>query len=786
MNYRIITIIARILLYLILPTFAALGQEPLRQTVKGTITDQDSNSPIIGANVIVLNSDPALGSSTGIEGDFRIENVPIGRITLIITSIGYEQRVIADIVVGSGKEVVINATLEESLLKLEEIVVTGKDHKSQVSNEMVQVSGRTFSVEETNRYAGTFNDPARAVSNFAGIQANAEGSNHIVVRGNSPNNVQWRMEGIEIPNPNHFAEEGSSGAAINILNGKMLANSDFYTGAFSSEYGNVLAGVFDMKMRTGNRDKREYSVGVGVLGTDITLEGPFVKGGKSSYLANYRYSTLGLIDNLGIVDFGGVPIYQDLAFKLSFPTKNAGLFTLFGIGGLSSIKEDIENDETDEIIGKDDFTASMGTVNLNHTYFFNNNNSIESFLSISQNGSGYELKENNNDPAVFERTFKDQLDRYTLMAGTSFLSKINAKNTVKIGFRYQHFIFDFEQEFLNNQNEFETWLNDDGDDGLIRAFTTWKHRINDDWTVTGGLHYQNFLLNNSQTLEPRASVKFQLDERQSIFAGFGLHSQLASLPAYYSLVENDHGLRTRPNLDLDLMKAVHYVLGYDKIINENLYFKTELYYQDLYDIPVENDPGSSYSLINAINGFTDRALVNKGTGVNYGVELTLERYFSKNYYFLVTGSLYQSKYTALDGIERDNMFNGNYLANFLIGKEIYIKGSKNKALSLNTKLSWAGARRFTNVDLAASSELGRVVYDEHNAFSERGDDIFKWDISVSYSWNKKKTRQEINLSIQNLTNSAGDVDQYYDALTDKIETSEQLPMFPTIMYTLEF
>ena len=269
MNYQIITIAIRVLLYIIVPTFAALSQEPLDQTVKGTITDQDSNAPIIGANVMVLNSDPVLGGSTGVDGTFRIENVPIGRITLVVTSIGYEQRIIPDIVVGSGKEVVINFALEESLVRLEEIVVTGKDHKSQVSNEMVQVSGRTFSVEETNRYAGTLNDPARAVSNFAGIQANAEGDNHIVVRGNSPNNVQWRMEGIEIPNPNHFAEEGSSGAAINILNGKMLTNSDFYTGAFAAEYGNVLGGVFDMKMRTGNRDKREYSVGVGVLGTVV-------------------------------------------------------------------------------------------------------------------------------------------------------------------------------------------------------------------------------------------------------------------------------------------------------------------------------------------------------------------------------------------------------------------------------------------------------------------------------------------------------------------------------------
>lgn len=628
------------LLCLIFNGLESYGQDRFVQTVKGTIIDEDSNFPIIGANVIILDSDPLLGGSTDIEGNFVIKNVPIGRITLVISNMGYEQRVIPNIVVGTGKEVVINGALKESLVKLDEIVVLGKENKSDVSNEMVLVGGRTFSVEETNRYAGTLNDPARAVASFAGIQSNAEGSNHIIVRGNSPNTVQWKMEGIEIPNPNHFAEEGAAGGSINILNAKNLANSDFYTGAFTSEYSNVLGGVFDMKMRTGNRDTREYSVGVGILGTDISLEGPFKKGGKSSYLVNYRYSTLGLLDDLGIVDFGGVPRYQDVAFKLSFPTKSAGQFKVFGVGGLSSIREDIEDEDTEEITGRDDFFSSMGSINLSHLYFFNNNTSIESYASFSQNGSGFKFDEIEEGSDEFERTFTDRLNRYTLNTGTTVLSKINSQNTIKSGVKYRHFIFDFEQEYLNSRDILETTLADEGDAGELRAFVSWKHRFNDQWVVTTGVNYLNFLLNNSQVIEPRASVKYKLKPNQSIFAGFGVHSQLASLPVYYSIIQNEDGTGTRSNLDLDLMKAVHYVVGYDRQISRNLYFKAEAYYQDLFDIPVENDQTSSYSIINAVSGFTDRALVNEGTGVNYGVELTLERYLNNNYYFLLTGSFY--------------------------------------------------------------------------------------------------------------------------------------------------
>lgn len=784
MNNSLIKIVVSSLFSLMVIT-ASSGQE-ITQTVKGTIIDQDSKSPIIGANVIIQGSDPIKGSSTNLDGEFRIEKVGLGRISLVISSIGYEQRVILNIVVGAGKEVVINTSMVESIYSLDEIVVRPKQNKSEVSNEMVQVSSRAFSVEETKRYAGTFNDPARMVTSFAGITGNAEGSNHIVVRGNSPNNVKWRMEGIEIPNPNHFAEEGSSGGAINALNSAMLTDSDFYTGAFTSDYGNVMAGVFDMKMRTGNREEREYSLGVGILGTDITLEGPFAKGGNSSYLANYRYSTLALLDDAGIIDFGGVPKYQDLAFKLSFPTDNAGLFTVFGLGGKSKMLDNMTDDETDDILAKNDFSASLGTANLGHVYFLDENNSIESYLSVSQNGSSDEYMEPILIESEFETTFKNDLDKYTVRMGTMFNSKINSRNTLRTGLSYNHYIYTFRQKLVNNNGDLETILDDEGDAGMVSGFATWKYRLSESWTFTGGLHYMNFLLNDSQVLEPRASVKYNFNGSQSIFAGIGMHSQMPSLPAYYTVIEDGLGNSQTPNLDMDFMKAIHYVLGYDRMLSENLYFKTEVYYQDLYDIPVENDPTSSYSLINAVQGITDRALVNQGSGVNYGVEVTLEKYFSNNFYYLLTGSLFDSKYTALDNKQRDTMFNSNYITNVLFGKEFVVGSSGNKTLNFSTRFSWAGARRITPVDLQASQERGWPVYDEANAYSQRGDDVIKWDVSLSYSWNKPKLRQEIKLDIQNMTNNQGIVDEYYNSATDEIEYSTQLPMFPVLMYTLEF
>lgn len=767
--------------------FLAAGpvvSQQLTQTVKGTIKDADSFAPIIGANVFIPGTDPILGASTDENGYFKIEGVPVGRVTLMITSIGYENGVIPNIEVGSAKEVVIESQIRESLIKLEEIVVRDRAHPSEVSNEMVQVSGLSLSVDETKRFAGTINDPARMVTSFAGIQGDPAGSNHIVVRGNSPNTVLWRMEGVEIPNPNHFAEEGSSGGAINILNSNMLANSDFYTGAFTSDYGNVLGSVFDMKMRTGNSEEREYSLGVGVLGTDITLEGPFVKGQRASYLMNYRYSTLAILDNLGIVDFGGVPKYQDMSFKVNVPTENAGVFTLFGIGGLSRIDEEFRNEDTDVLEGTDKFRTGMGTLNLNHTYFVNQNTSFDSYVGMSYNGSSYSYEDIVEGTNELRLEYEDELKKNSWRMGTSFNTKLDARNTARLGVNHQQFHFNFKQGYIDDEDDlWKTGLWDEGNAGLTRVFGSWKHRLNENLTITGGLNYQKFTLNNEHVLEPRASAKYQLNDSQSIFGGVGFHSQMAPLPMYFAVVEDVEG---RPNKDLEFMKARHFVLGYDWIIGKNLYFKTEVFYQQLYDIPVENDSTSSFSIVNSVTGFADVELVNEGTGINYGVEFTLEKYFDRQYYFLVTASGYESNYTALDGVKRDTRFNAGYAGNFLFGKEWYLRGNENKVLSFSTRVTYTGGFRFTPILLDESIEEGDEVYDYNNRYGVSGDDFFKWDVSLNYQWNKARTRQGIKLEVQNVSNHQARTEEYFSSDTNDLEYDYQLPLFPVITYTIEF
>ncbi len=275
-----------------------IGQN-LTQTIRGTVVDKETKFPLIGVTVVVKTTDgQTLGASTDIEGAYRVEKVPLGRQGVEFSYIGYQQVANDNIIVSSAKEVILNVEMEESAVDVETVEILGQ-RNGEVLNEIATVSAREFSVEETNRYAGSRGEPARMASNFAGVQGADDSRNDIIVRGNSPSGVLWRLEGINIPNPNHFSIAGTGGGSVTILNNKFLANSDFFTGAFPAQYGNSIAGAFDLRMRNGNNEKHEFSGQLGFLGTELMAEGPLNKNG-ASYLTTFRYSTLALFSFMNI------------------------------------------------------------------------------------------------------------------------------------------------------------------------------------------------------------------------------------------------------------------------------------------------------------------------------------------------------------------------------------------------------------------------------------------------------------------------------------------------------
>ena len=371
-----------ILLITVIFSLQSYAQDNYTQTIRGLVIDKHSQTTLPGASVVLLNSDPIIGTITNVDGYFKLENISVGRQGLVISFLGYNTITLSNLNLTSGKELVLTIELEEQIFTIKEVVISAKQRKDVAINEMSTVSARSFTVEETERYAGSLGDPSRMVSNYAGVAMTNDSRNDIIIRGNSPAGLLWRLDGIEIPNPNHFGAFGTTGGPVSMLNNNLLTNSDFFTSAFPAEYGNAMSGVFDLKMRSGNNEKREYVGQIGFNGFEFGAEGPFKKGSKSSYLVNYRYSTLGVFQAIGIEMGTGsaIPQYQDLTFKLNFPGTKFGRFSLVGIGGLSYIElHDSEvaaaNEEDDSNYnygGVDlDYGSDMGVIGLSHLYFFN-------------------------------------------------------------------------------------------------------------------------------------------------------------------------------------------------------------------------------------------------------------------------------------------------------------------------------------------------------------------------------------------------------------------------------
>jgi hypothetical protein len=763
-------------------TGASMQAQLLTQTIRGRILDIDSKTPLIGVTLYIDGSQPIIGTITDNNGNFEFRELPIGRYNIGISYIGYETKLVPNILVGAGKEVILNLEIAESVEQLDEVVVAARKNKGEPINDMATVSARSISVEETQRFAGSFNDPSRLVSSYAGVMGDPDGNNDIIIRGNSPRGLQWRLEGVDVPNMNHFANEGATGGPISILNSSTLDNCDFFTGAFPADYGESYSGVFDIHLRKGNNTKTEFTGQLGVIGTDLTAEGPFTKDNAASYLINYRYSSLDLLNRAGVKVAGdAVPKFQDLTFNINIPTSRFGTFQLFGIGGLSTIVFD----ETD---WKQDFSSDMGVIGLNHTYALGARTYLKSSLSFTGSTNYweyFELEEESSNPWILKGY--DNFIYTTYTASTSLSHKFSAKHTVKAGITAKILGYDLVMDDYDWDEEvlYRT-LDDQGNALLYQGFASWKFRPIEQLTLNTGVHARYLALNENYAVEPRIGMRWQLSPNQALTAAFGLHSRTDNISLYLLRERTEEGNLVQNNKDLDFLRARHYVLGYENRISRDLNFKLETYYQQLYNVPVDADETSTFSILNQSDGYIIRDLVNKGTGDTYGMELSLEKYFAKRYYFLVTGSLFESKYSPLDGREYNTRYNNNYIGNLVAGKEFPVGKKRNSSINVNIRGSYAGGQFYTPIDRAESMEKGYTVRDENRTFAEKRDDYMRFDLKVSYRKNKKQTTRTWELDIQNVTNAQNITGDYWNSDDQAVETWTQLGLLPTINYRIEF
>lgn len=769
------------------------------QIVRGIVIDQSSNIPITNATIELLNFIPHKMVRSDEEGAFLLEDVPLGRQRLLVAYENYEELIISELIV-AGKDAVLTVELNELV---EEETTTDptaekpkdrrriRDQRMSANNQMSTISTRSFTIEEVNRYAGGLNDPGRLVANYAGIFNTDDTQNYIIARGNSPTGVLWKVDGVPMLNPNHFATLGNTGALFPVLNPNTMANSDFLSGAFSAEYSNATSGIFDIALRNGNNERYEFTAQLSLLGAELVAEGPFKKG-KSSFLIAYRYSVLSIISALGLpIGTGAAPEYQDLNLKFYIPTQKAGTFTIFGLGRFGRVAlldKDIDPNDPFAERGRDlRILTGGGMLGIKHKKFLTPKTYLKTTLStnyIHYNSNWDSLSLDSIPIPYYDSKERILVPGLSTDINTKFNSRLHLRAGIGV---YAYLVNINDYQIIPNRAEylFNNWL------FHTEAYIQLQYKISNRLKLTGGLAGQYFSTGKqAYAIEPRVALNWYVGRRHTFSLGYGWHSKLPSFAFLFYVEPNADNSLNRSNLDLGFSRNHHLDLSYDLILAKNWRLQTEVYGQYLTNIPIEQR-ASSFSAIN----YGDFAqfprvtnLSNEGLGYNYGVELTLQKFFSQGFYGILSGTYFDSKYKGSDGIWRNTVYNVRYITQLVAGKEFKIGKKKRNLLTFDLRVNHRGGRPYIPILLEESKLAGKEVLDYQHPYEAQIKPYTRIDLKIGARFNGPKNRLShyFFLDVINIANLSNELQRVYDPVSQTELSSYQLGIIPNIFYQLRF
>lgn len=768
-----------------------LGQT-YTQTLRGTVVDEASGSPVVGGEVLLVELE--MGTVTNEKGNYRIEGVPAGRYTLQVSHPEMEGFKLNGLVVIAGKELVTDVEMFRRTFEAETVLISAYTRILPKD-----ISTRLFTVEETKRFASVYWDPARLAPSFPGVVQANDQSNHLLVRGNAPDAVQWRMEGAEIVAPNHLNNAGTfsdrptfSGGGTSMLSTQVMGNSKFSSGAFAAQYGNAIGGIFDVGLRKGNDEQFEFTAQMGLIGLDFSAEGPLSKKHEGSFLANYRYSTVGVLGLLG-VPLGDERInYQDLAFHLHQRAGKAGEFSLFGLTGNSITESDhlaggvpSSQKELFDIRYRSNTYVWGGK----HKLSLSPNSELVSVVAASgTESSRFAIFYPDSLPNGYT-VESDELSRKILSLNSTLSTRLKPNVnllTGLIGSRRSYSQMTEQNELdsvfvdkLLNSGEWSSWM--------VQAFGKVSLDMRKGLRLDVGVHGLYYERTGEASIEPRVQLSRGSATGHRLSLAYGLHSQ-EQYPGTYTVAPSSEMPSQQPNLSLGLTKSNHFTAGYRHRVTEWTYFQIETYWQDIYNAAIIPDPARPISGLNQLEPYLLDSMVNSGRGANYGVELTAERTLVRGFYYLLSGTYYESKYQAADGIWRDSQWAGRYIlsGNFGWEKRRESRKGKQQVFGINIRGIQRGGLRAFPIDLSASRAISRTVFEVRDGYEVKLPDYSRLDLRLTYQRNRKGLATTLALDIQNLLNTQNVAYYYYDFVADEVLARNQLGTIPVLSYRIEF
>lgn len=762
-----------------------VGNTLSAQTIRGVVRDKITESPLPGALVDLPDLTEPRGAVTDVEGVFVIKDLAPGRYQVRVRYLGFDDEVLPDVLVTTGKDVDLEILLEESAQALQAVTITGTNKVKPV-NRLAKVSAIALNPETVARYSGGRSNVARMAGNFAGIGAADDYQNDLVIRGNSPSGLLWRLDGVPIPNPSHLSTYGNSSGSFNALNPNLLGQSDFLTGAFPAEYGNTIAGVMDMNFRSGNKERYEFTGQIGAWsGVEATTEGPLWRRQNGSFLVGYRYSFVDLLQGLGVRAGGNyVPQYQDLNWKLDFG-KGRHHFAFFGLAGTSHILvrgADVDPENPYHPPTRDsELGSKLAVAGVRYQWLIDTVSYWRTVLAYSHNqmySKGWELQPNGDRTQWLDETNREDGLRITSLWQRRQTNRI----TLRAGAQAQGTGIDTRLLTRRGTPDYMPVRDYNGGLWLLEAFAQVQYKVKKRYSVNIGLHTQHLPLSGKTSLEPRAAIKFKLPNGNDLILAYGYHSQTVA-PAALFFIDTSGAA---PNRKLDFLRSHQGVLAWAKKWDSGWRLRTEAYYQWQIKVPVHRQ-ADGYSLLNFGSSFAlwdFSNLTSTGNGRNYGLEITLAKTYHNGFYGLFTASLFQSEYRGSDGVWRNTAFNSQYILNALLGKEFPV--GEHLVLTTDTKLSASGGRWFTPIDLAKSMAFGDEVYDDTRPYSLQYPAFFRWDAKVGLRYNARRLTHHLFLDFTNLTNRKNVFAYRYFRGMSGTSTQYQLGFTPDFVYRIQF
>ncbi len=769
-----------------------------QQVIRGYVVDRTTQNGLAGAFVLLLNHSPRITAITDENGSFELKGVPVGRQRIRVEHKGYYETLQEALVV-AGKQTIASVPMDEELESFATVEAdrsTVKDkgrfrnEKMDAIDEMNPISTRAFNVEDISKYVGGFNDPARIVTNFPGIFNIDDGQNYMVSRGNSPYGMQWMIEGVPVENPNHLATMGNTGAIFPLLNTNLLDNSDFVNGALAAQYSNAYAGIFDVNLKKGNNREHEFQVQLSSFGLDVMAEGPFKKGG-ASYAIAARTGIFELIQLVGLdIGSNAIPHYYDLNFKIEIPTKKAGTFSVFGIGGLSDVAILEEGRDTNDIYGEQGIdvyvNANLGLLGIKHQIFLDKQTSVKTTLSYLL--EDYKSRRDTIYPDSTIPYFAVKNFRQRIGLSSILNKKITPKFTIRTGVHaYLHFISIWDRWLQRNENHSQA----EEIQLFVSGFFQMQYKFSERLVATLGVQGMYWTLNkNSWAVEPRLAINWYIAARHKLSLGYGWHSKIQSFTMSFFVKQKPDGSYDASNRALEPTRSHHLVLSYDAYLTKYWGLRANIYALYNTNIPVLKTPSSmsianhgAFSIYPELVGWQST-----GEGFGYGAELSIEKFFSKGYYGLLSGAYQRSFYKGSDEIWRNSAFDVEYIATMVVGKEFKIGKQKRNIFYADVRFNVHGGLPYTPISLEASRTAGEAVFLVDQAYSERMGMYKRIDLRIGARFNHRKKRisHHIYIEILNVTNFRNDLQVVYNPQSETIERLKQFGIFPNIYYQIRF